>query len=122
MVTAKEALFSAGTLPASLDEPSRISSISLYFTPIGQISGRARVDMCVYEGDFTAYLALSCRVVQFGTGFNLKAAVRETASANFKQTSEELMQQLLQDHNSCETPNLVSNRILNETLDLLSRL
>lgn len=78
--------------------------------------------MWVYEGDFTVYLALSCRVVQFGTGFNLKAAVRETASANFKQTSEELMQQLLQDHNSCETPNLVSNRILNETLDLLSRL
>lgn len=122
MVTAKEALFSAGTLPATLDEPSRISSISLYFTPIGRISGRARVDTWAYEGDFTVYLALSRRVVQFGTGFNLKAAVRETASANFKQTSEELMQQLLQDHNSCETPNLVSNRMLNETLDLLSRL
>lgn len=35
VVTAKEALFSAGTLPASFDEPSRIASVSLYFTPIG---------------------------------------------------------------------------------------
>lgn len=120
MVTAKEALYSAGTLPASLDEPSRGSSISLYFCSIGRVFITAGVDLWAFEDDFTVCFSLSRRLVQFA--FNLKAAVRETASANFKQTSEVLMQQLLQAHNSCETPNLVSNRILNETLDLLSRL
>lgn len=72
--SAKEALFSAATLPASLDEPSRVSSTSLYFSPTGRISGRAQVDTWACESDFTVRSALSRRLVQFGGGFSFQSS------------------------------------------------
>lgn len=84
MAAAKDALNSAGILPEFADKLSAFSSVSIHsLHSHTRFLGRARVDTWAYESDFTVCF----RVVQFSTRSNLKAAVREMESANFKQTS-----------------------------------